>query len=66
MLYTYMLGSHLNVHVHPFQQPNKELVAMQDRWRKVPGVQFHHLGQISFRDTNTPEEYTLLQVNSER
>lgn len=39
---------------------------MQDRWRKVPGVQFHHLGQISFRDTNTPEEYTLLQVNSER
>ena len=37
---------------------------MQDRWRKVPGVQFHHLGQIQFRDT--PEEYTLLQVNSER
>lgn len=37
---------------------------LQDRWRKVPGVQFHHLGQIQFRDT--PEEYTLLQVNSER
>lgn len=37
---------------------------LQDRWKKIPGVQFHHLGQIQFRDT--PEEYTLLQVNSER
>lgn len=39
-------------------------LALQDRWRKVPGVQFHHLGQIQFKDT--PEEYTLLQVNCER
>ncbi|KAL3159976.1 hypothetical protein ABBQ38_010364 [Trebouxia sp. C0009 RCD-2024] len=37
---------------------------VQDRWKKIPGVQFHHLGQIQFRDT--PEEYTLHQVNSER
>lgn len=37
---------------------------VQDRWKKIPGVQFHHLGQIQFRDT--PEEFTLLQVNSER
>ncbi|DBA82772.1 TPA: hypothetical protein ACH3X1_007000 [Trebouxia sp. C0004] len=37
---------------------------VQDRWKKIPGVQFHHLGQIQFRDT--PEEYTLMQVNSER
>lgn len=40
------------------------VIVMQDRWKKIPGVQFHHLGQIQFRDT--PEEYTLLQVNSER
>lgn len=40
------------------------LVPVQDRWKKIHGVQFHHLGQIQFRDT--PEEYTLLQVNSER
>jgi len=37
---------------------------LQDRWKKIPGVQFHHLGQIQFRDP--PEEYTLMQVNSER
>lgn len=41
-----------------------EMTLLQDRWKKIPGVQFHHLGQIQFRDT--PEEYTLLQVNSER
>ena len=40
------------------------LIDVQDRWKKISGVQFHHLGQIQFRDT--PEEYTLLQVNSER
>ena len=40
------------------------LILLQDRWKKIPGVQFHYLGQIQFRDT--PEEYTLLQVNSER
>lgn len=41
-----------------------QLIPVQDRWKKIHGVQFHHLGQIQFRDT--PEEYTLLQVNSER